>query len=114
MMSEPKRSASAHSLAGLTGPIGWRVRKTHRDLVACAADYGIRNLAVFGSVACSEEGPSSDLDLLGDVPEDMGLVGLGRARDDFEATVGCPVDLVPFGDLKTDIRDQVEAEMVLL
>ena len=98
----------------LTGPIGVRVRRNRRRLLDRAAVHGIRNLAVFGSVARGEDGPDSDLDLAADLPAEMGLVGLGRARDDFEAIVGRPVDLVPFGDLKADIRDQVEAEMVAL
>ena len=98
----------------LTGPIGVRVRRNRRRLLDRAAVHGIRNLAVFGSVARGEDGPDSNLDLAADLPAEMGLVGLGRARDDFEAIVGRPVDLVPFGDLKADIRDQVEAEMVAL
>lgn len=98
----------------LTGPIGRRVRKDRRPLVDAAAAHGIRNLAVFGSVARGEDRHDSDLDLAADLPAGMGLVGLGRARDDLEAIVGCAVDLVPFGDLKAGIREHVEAEMVAL
>lgn len=101
-------------LDALTGPIGKQVRQNRRRLLDRAAVHGIRNLAVFGSVARGEDGPDSDLDLAGDLPAGMGLVGLGRARDDFEAIVGCPVDLVPFDDLKAGIRGHVEAEMVAL
>jgi uncharacterized protein len=98
----------------LTGSIGTRVRQNRRRLLDRAAAHGIRNLVVFGSVARGEEGPGSDLDLAAELPAGMGLVGLGRAREDFEAIVGCPVDLVPFEDLKTGIRERVEAEMVAL
>ncbi len=38
---------------------------------------------------------SSDVDLTGDLPDGMGLFGLLRAQDDFEAILGCRVDLVP-------------------
>jgi uncharacterized protein len=98
----------------LTGPVGTRARQNRRRLLDTAAAYGIRNLVVFGSVARGEDGPDSDLDLAADLPPGMGLVGLGRARDDFEAIVGCPVDLVPFDDLKTGIREQIETERVAL
>jgi len=98
----------------LTGPIGKRVRQNRRRLIDTAAAHGIRNLVVFGSVARGEDRQDSDLDLAADLPAGMGLVGLGRARDDFEAIVGCAVDLVPFGDLKAGIREHVEAEMVAL
>jgi predicted nucleotidyltransferase/DNA-binding XRE family transcriptional regulator len=98
----------------LTGPIGRRVRRSRRRLLDQADAHGIRNLAVFGSVARGQDGPGSDLDLLADLPAGMGLVSLGRARDDFEAIVGCPVDLVPANDLKAGVRDQVQTEMVPL
>lgn len=98
----------------LTGPIGKRVRDNRRRLLERAAAHGIRNLVVFGSVARGEDGPDSDLDLAADLPAGMGLIGLGRASEDFEAIVRCPVDLVPFDDLKTGIRERVEAEMVAL
>jgi len=37
-------------LARLSGPVGRRVRRRRRDLVAAAA-HGVTNLRVFGSVA---------------------------------------------------------------
>jgi uncharacterized protein len=101
-------------LDALTGPIGRRVRRQRRRLVDRAAGQGIGNLRVFGSVARGEDGPDSDLDLLADVPAGMGLVGLGRARDELEAIIGCRVDLVPASDLKAGVREHVEAELVAL
>jgi hypothetical protein len=44
----------------------------------------------------------------------MGLVSLGRVRDDLEAIIGCRVDLVPATDLKARMRVDVEAEMIAL
>ncbi len=101
-------------LDALSGPIGRRVRHNRRRLLDLAAAHRIRGLTVFGSVARGEDRPDSDLDLAGDLHPGMGLVGLGRARDDFETILSCAVDLVPFGDLKDGIREQVEAEMVPL
>jgi predicted nucleotidyltransferase/DNA-binding XRE family transcriptional regulator len=106
--------ATPRRLETLTGPNGTRVRHNRRRLLDLAAAHGIRRLSVFGSVARGEERPESDIDLAGELPAGMSLVGLGRARDDFEALLGRTVDLVPFGDLKDGIREQVEAEMVLL
>jgi predicted nucleotidyltransferase len=44
----------------------------------------------------------------------MGLVGLGLARDELEAIIGCRVDLVPAGDLKAGVRERVAAEAITL
>jgi predicted nucleotidyltransferase/DNA-binding XRE family transcriptional regulator len=106
--------ATPRRLDALTGPIGKRVRHNRRRLLDLAAAHGIRRLTVFGSVARGEDRPDSDLDLAADLPAGMGLVSLGRARDDFEAVLACAVDPVPFGDLKDGIRESVEAEMVPL
>src|ERR1700734_1271133 len=37
-------------LGRLSGPVGRRVRRHRRDLIAAAAAHGIQNLRVFGSV----------------------------------------------------------------
>ena len=108
LRSTPRR------LDALTGPIGRRVRRSRRRLVDSAAEHGIARLRVFGSVARGEDRPGSDLDLLGDLPGDMGLLGLGRARDALEAIIGCPVDLVPASDLKAGARERIEAEAIAL
>ena len=94
--------------------MGQRVLRHRTRLSELAAFHGIRNLVVFGSVARGEDGPDSDVDLAGDLPDGMGLVGLGRASDDFEAVLACRVDLVPAADLKNGIRDRVQAEMIAL
>ena len=101
-------------LARLTGPVGRRVRRHRADLVAAAAAHGVSGLRVFGSVARGQDQPDSDVDLLVDLPPRMGLLALGRLRADLEAIVGAPVDLVPEADLKPDVRERVEAELVAL
>ena len=56
------------------------------------------NLRVFGSVARGEDRPDSDVDLLVDLPPDIGLLGLGRVQAELEAILGPKVDLVPASD----------------
>jgi hypothetical protein len=106
--------ASPRRLDPLTGPIGRRVRRRRRQLLETAHAHGLTGVRVFGSVARGEDRADSDLDLLVDLPAGMGLIGLGLARDALEAIVGCAVDLVPASDLKTSVRDRVEAEMIRL
>ena len=101
-------------LSKLSGPIGQRVRRRRRDLIAAAAAHGVTNLRVFGSVARGTERPDSDLDLLADLPPDMGLLGLGRVQAELESILGSPVDLVPAGDLKPGVRARAEADLVAL
>jgi predicted nucleotidyltransferase len=101
-------------LEDLSGPIGDRIRRNRHQLVATAADFGVHNLRVFGSVARGEDGADSDLDLLADLPADLGLLGLGRLRAALEEIIGAPVDIVPATDLKPEVRPRVERESVAL
>ncbi len=101
-------------LGRLSGPVGRRVRRHRHDLIAAAAAHGVQNLRVFGSVARGEDRPDSDVDLLADLPTDLGLFGLGRVEADLEAILGARVDLIPAGDLKPGVRARVEPDLVAL
>ena len=108
------RSAQPQRLNGLSGPVGRRVRRRRRELVAVAAAYGVRNLRVFGSVARGEDRPDSDVDLLADVPPGMSLLGLGRVGAELGAIVGAQVNLVSAGTLKADVRERIEHDLLAL
>jgi hypothetical protein len=101
-------------LRRLSGPVGRHVRRHRKDLVATAAAHGVSNLRVFGSVARGEDHPDSDLDLLADFPPGLSLFGLGRLEADLEGILGIRVDLVPAADLKPDVRERVESDLIAL
>jgi predicted nucleotidyltransferase/DNA-binding XRE family transcriptional regulator len=101
-------------LGRLSGPVGRRVRRHRRDLIAAAAAHGVQNLRVFGSVARGEDRPDSDVDLLADLPPGLSLFGLGRVEADLEAILGSRVDPIPAGDLKPGVRARVERDLVAL
>ena len=98
----------------LSGPVGRRVRRHRKDLVAAAAARGVHNLRLFGSVARGEDRPDSDVDLLADLPPGLSLFGLGRVEADLEAILGTRVDLIPAADLKPGVRARVERDLVAL
>jgi predicted nucleotidyltransferase len=99
-------------LSRLSGPVGRQVRRKRRDLVAAAAAHGVTNLRVFGSVARGEDRPDSDVDLLVDLPPDIGLFGLGQVRAELEAILGTKIDLVSASDLKPAVRARAERDLV--
>jgi hypothetical protein len=102
------------NLTGLTGPLGRRLRGSREQLCEIAASYGVRLLAVFGSVARGEERPDSDIDLLVELPSRMGLVGLARLEREFEEVLDAAVDIVPERDLKPRVRASVERDAIAL
>ena len=103
-----------HRLSRLSGPVGQRLRRRRRDVIAAAAARGVTGLRVFGSVARGEDRPGSDVDLLADLPPGMSLLGLARLQAELEAILGTRVDLVPAGDLKPDVRARAGRDLVAL
>jgi predicted nucleotidyltransferase/DNA-binding XRE family transcriptional regulator len=101
-------------LDALTGPIGRRLRERRHELLSAAHAHGVRNVRVFGSVARGQDRPDSDVDLLADLPHDMGLLGLGLVRAELESILGAPVDLVPASDLKPDVRERALQDAIAL
>ena len=100
--------------ATLSGPLGRRVVRHRTRIQAIAASYGAGHVRVFGSVARGTEHRDSDVDLLMDLPEDMGLFTLGRLRRDLEDLLGARVDVVPEAGLKAETRPEIEADLVAL
>jgi predicted nucleotidyltransferase len=119
-------AATGHALEGslvaadsapsspLAGPLGRRLRRHRREIRALVATHGARDVRVFGSVARGTERADSDIDLLVDLPPDIGLFALGRLRRDLEDLLGARVDVVPAEGLKPEAQARILPEAVAL
>jgi uncharacterized protein len=94
--------------------LGRRLRRHRRAVTDLAERRGLRNVRVFGSVARGEDRDGSDIDLLVDVDEGVGLVGIGGLARELTDLLGVPVDVVPADSLKRTLRAEVLAEAVPL
>lgn len=74
--------------------------------------FGVKTLALFGSVARDEAQTGSDVDLLVEFERSVGLFGLFALQDHLESLLGCKVDIGTLRSLKPFIRAQVLEEMV--
>lgn len=73
--------------------------------------YGVRSLALFGSVVRDEAGPGSDVDLLVEFKHPVGLfafIGLQQRLD----LLGCKVDLGTPRSLKPRLKESVMQEAI--
>ena len=77
-----------------------------------AQKYGVKSLALFGSVSRDEASPSSDVDLLVEFDRPVGYFGLFALQDYLELLLGCKVDLGTPDSLKPRIRARVLGECV--
>ncbi len=73
--------------------------------------FGVRRLALFGSVTRNEQTEASDLDFLVEFDRKTfdGYMGL---KELLEALFGCPVDLVVREAVKPRLRDAILASAV--
>jgi predicted nucleotidyltransferase/DNA-binding XRE family transcriptional regulator len=108
------RLSEPAAIGPASGALGQRVQARRVEIHEVLARYGLSNARLFGSVARDDERPESDMDLLVDVPEGVGLVTLGRCQAELEVLLGARIDLVPAGDLKPGVVAEVLAEAVPL
>jgi predicted nucleotidyltransferase len=74
--------------------------------------FGVKSLALFGSVARNEATATSDVDLLVAFARPAGLFSLYALQDYLGQLLGCPVDVGTLESLKPRIRARVLAESI--
>lgn len=94
--------------------LGRRLRQHRRALLDAVAAVGGRDLRVFGSVARGEDDPSSDVDLLVELPEHTGLFTLLELEGTLERILKVKVDLAPVSSLKPRVRAEALADAIAI
>ena len=74
--------------------------------------YGVKSIAVFGSVARGEAGPDSDIDILVEFGEPTGLFEFVRLKRHLESLLGRRVDLATPEALHRRMRADILDEAV--
>lgn len=84
------------------------ILQENRDLIlSVAKEHGIKNIRIFGSVAKSEDGPASDLDLIVDFEDGRSLFDLIRFKHEIESLVKVKVDVVTENSIHWRIKEEV-------
>jgi len=86
-----------------------RVLSSHR---ADLERFGVKSLALFGSAARDDARAESDVDLLVEFEQPVGLFEFVDLKDFLESVLGCPVDLGTPQSLKPRLRERVLSEAV--
>ena len=86
------------------------ILRDHREELARA--FGVRSLALFGSVARDQATPASDVDVLVEFDRPTGLFGLLRLQERLEKLLGRRVDVGTWGGLRAAVRAAIEAEVI--
>lgn len=86
-----------------------RILAEHRGAIE---ELGVRSLAIFGSVARDEAGPTSDVDILIEVNRPFSYFKLLELEEYLEHILGRSVDLFTPDSLRKEIRAEVMREAV--
>lgn len=89
-----------------------QVIRTLREHDAEIKKFGVKSLAVFGSVARNQARADSDIDVLVEFLEPVGLFEFLRLDFFLEDLLGSRVDLVTPDALRKEFRSQVLSEAV--
>lgn len=89
--------------------------RSKRDVIlSLAANRGMRNVRVFGSVARVDDGPDSDVDFLVDVDPGRSLLDLAEWVVDLEDNLQMKVDVVTARSVSPYMRNAVLKEAIQL
>lgn len=83
------------------------LRARRAEILALAERYGVSNVRVFGSVARGEATPSSDVDLLVDLPTGFTLLKLSGLVRALREQLGCPVEVTSAQHLRPELRSAI-------
>ncbi len=91
------------------------LRTQYRDfIVATAAERGVTDIRVFGSVARGEAGQGSDVDLLVRTQDGVGHLTLAQLERVFEEQIGVPVQLVAEASVDALLKERIFTEATAL
>lgn len=95
-------------------PVGERLAVHRSEVETVLARFGASNPAVFGSVARGDDGDDSDVDLLVDLPDEVGLFRLGELETELAELLGADVDVTPSRLVRSELRAAIDADLVPL
>jgi len=89
-----------------------QVKAVLEDMMdSLVARYPIESLAIFGSVARGDDVAGSDVDIVVEFNDRIGI-GFIRLADEIEEHLGCHVDLVSRGGIKQRYWDHIKKDLV--
>lgn len=95
-----------------------RFAQLRNEILPVLEPYGVKRIALFGSVVRGEATKKSDIDILVDFEEPrrkpLGLFKWGELEEELGKRLGQKVDLVSNAALNKHIRPYVEKDMVII
>lgn len=91
-----------------------RLEQLREQIQTIAAQYGISQIRVFGSVARGEATDESDIDLLVEMEPERSLLDRIGCIQDLSELLTCRVDVVTLKNIREEWRDRIQKEAIAL
>ena len=74
--------------------------------------YNVEEIGIFGSYVHGDQTSSSDVDILVEFSQPLGLIKFIKLEEELEEILGLNVDLVPRKGIKMELKDTILDEAV--
>lgn len=91
-----------------------RLEQLREQIQTIAAQYGISQIRVFGSVARGEATDESDIDLLVEMEPERSLLDRIGCIQDLSDLLTCRVDVVTLKNIREEWHDRIQKEAIAL
>lgn len=76
--------------------------------------HGVKRAGIFGSYACGEMKPDSDIDIVVEIEEDVSLLDFIGIKLELEDALGKSVDLIEYNTIKPLLKERILSEEVAI
>jgi hypothetical protein len=90
------------------------IRSRREQILQIAERHGASQVRVFGSVSRGQTAPSSDIDLLVHLGDQVTLLDQIAMKHELQDLLGCAVDVVEDEAVFPELREQIMTEAVAL
>jgi predicted nucleotidyltransferase len=88
------------------------IEEIQKKALPVLARYGVKRAALFGSIVRGQARGRSDVDLLVDIDQPIGLFRFVGLKLELEKALGRKVDVVEYDAIKPALRDRILGEQV--
>lgn len=89
-----------------------RIEEVKEKILPILQRHGVKKVGLFGSFVRDEMREDSDIDILVEIENDMGLLDFIGLKLEIEEALGMKVDLVEYSTIKPLLRERIMSEQV--
>jgi len=91
-----------------------RYVKIYNAIEPFIAEFGIKQIRIFGSYARGDENAKSDIDIIVDISNPIGIYQFIGLKQDIAKTLNKKIDLFKPNNIEPIIKDKIMAEAVTI